>query len=126
MNLEQKQLQEKNRDNILGILLKEHAERKLKRMPTADDILLAINLKLDKYEEQYPVGPTRYEKRNSLEIRKENLQKVVSLIDGLRQEGITLKELSVRKIISEANYRRCRLKLDALSKLLEDKEEKEQ
>ena len=119
-------LQEKNSDNILGILLKEHATRKLKKMPMTDDILLAINLKLDEYEEQYPVGLAKYEKRNSQEIRRGNLQKVVSLIDELRQEGITLKELDERKIISEANYRRYRLELEALSKLLDDNQEKEQ
>ena len=121
-----KKLQEKNRDNILGILLKEHAIRKEKKIPIEDDILLSINLQLDEYEEHFPVGPTRYEKRNSQEIKRENLQKVISLIDGLRQKGVTLKELSERKIISEANYRRYRLELEALTKMQEGNQEKEQ
>lgn len=121
-----KQLQEENSDNILGILLKQHAERKLRKTTISVEDLLIINLSLDEYEEQYPVGTARYEKRTSQEIRKENLTKVVSLIDKLRQDGITLKELSEKRIISEANYRRYRLELDALSKLLDDKEEKEQ
>jgi len=121
-----RRLQEKNSDNILGMLLKEHAERKIKRMHITDDILLAINLKLDEYEEQYPVGLARYEKRNTTEIRRENLQRVVSLIERLRQEGTTLKELDARKIISEANYRKYRLELEALSKIAEGNQEKEQ
>jgi len=121
-----KKLQEKNSDNILGILLNEHAARKMKRIPITDDVLLIINLKLDEYEQQYPVGTARYEKRDVLEIKRENLQRVVSLIDELRQEGITVKELNDRKIISEANYRRYRLELEALSKILDDKQEKEQ
>ena len=121
-----KKLQEKNIDNILGILLREHALRKEKKIPVPDDILLLINLQLDEYEQQYPVGPTRYEKRNPLEVKRENLQRVVSLIDSLRQEGVTLKELEGRKIISEANYRRYRLELDALTKIEEGNQEKEQ
>ena len=121
-----KKLQEQNSDNILGQLLKQHAERKLSKLPITQQELLAINLKLDEYEEQYPVGLSRYEKRNPLEVKRENLQKVVSLIEGLRTEGIPLSQMSKRKIISEANYRRYKLELDALSKLLDDKEEKEQ
>lgn len=121
-----KKLQEKNSDNILGKLLKEHAERKMKKLTIDDDVLLAINISLDEYEQQYPVGLARYEKRNTLEIRRDNLQKVVSLIDGLRQDGISLKELSERKIISEATYRRYKMELDELSKILDGKEEKEQ
>ena len=121
-----KQLQERNSDNILGRLLKEHAIRKLKKIPISDEILLDVNLQLDEYEQQYPVGLARYEKRNSLQVRRENLQKVVSIIDRLRQEGNTLKSLNERKIISEANYRRYRLELESLSKILDAKQEKEQ
>lgn len=121
-----KKLQEKNSDNIFGRLLREHATRKEKRMPISDDILLLINVQLDEYEQQYPVGSTRYEKRNPLEVKRENLQRVVSLIDSLRQEGVTLKELEERKVISEANYRRYRLELDALTQIEEGNQEKEQ
>lgn len=121
-----KELQEKNGDNILGKLLREHAERKMKKIPITDDILLTINLSLDEYEQQYPVGLARYEKRNTLEVRRENIQKVVSLIDRLRMDGITLKELNKRKVISESNYRRYRLELDELSQILDGNEEKEQ
>lgn len=121
-----KKLQGKNIDNILGILLREHALRKEKKIPVPDDILLLINLQLDEYEQQYPVGSTRYEKRNPLEVKRENLQRVVLLIDSLRQEGVTLKELEERKVISEANYRRYRLELEALTKIEEGNQEREQ
>lgn len=121
-----KDLQEKNSDNILGILLREHAVRKEKKIPVSDDILLLINLQLDEYEQQYPVGPSRYEKRDTIELKKENLQRVISLIDGLRQSGVTLKELSERKVISEANYRRYRLELEALNQIEEGNQVKEQ
>lgn len=121
-----KRLQSLNKDNILGELLNEHADRKLKRGQLTDIELLAINLKLDEYEEQFPVGSVRYEKRSSQEVRKDQLQKVIDLIEGLRKEGITLKELSERRIISEANYRKYKGELEALSKILDDKQEKEQ
>jgi len=73
-----KKLQEKNSDNILGILLQEHAERKLRRETISEELLIKINLSLDEYEQQYPVGPTRYEKRNPIEVKREYLQKVIS------------------------------------------------
>ena len=120
------ELQKQNNDNTLGRLLKEHAERKLSKTPLTDEGLLAINLELDKYEQQYPVGLGRYEKRNPLEVRRENFQKIVSLVEGLRVEGISLSELSEKKIISEAVYKRYRQELEVLEKLLDDKQEKEQ
>jgi len=121
-----KKLQEQNRDNVLGELLKQHAERKLRKLPITPQEQLAINLQLDEYEEKYPIGLSRYEKRNPLEVRRENFQKVVSLVEGLRAEGMSLSQMSERKIISEAVYRRYKLELDVLTKLLDDKEEKEQ
>lgn len=121
-----KKLQEENSDNILGQLLKQHAERKLGKLQISPQELLAINLQLDEYEEKYPVGLPRYEKRNSLEVRRENLQKVVSLVEGLREEGLSLSQMSERKIISEAVYRRYKLELEAITKLLDDNQEKEQ
>lgn len=120
------ELQKQNSDNTLGRLLKEHAERKLSKIPLTNEGLLAINLELDEYEEQCPVGLSRYEKRNPLEVRRENFQKIVSLVEGLRAEGISLSELCERKIISEAVYKRYRQELEVLSKLLDDKQEKEQ
>lgn len=110
----------------MGKLLSEHAYAKEKKIPLTEEDILFVNIRLDEYEEQYPVGTSRYEEGTSLEERREYLQKVVSLIDGLRQEGATLSQLSESKIISEANYRRYRLELDALSKILDDKQEKEQ
>ena len=120
------ELQKQNSHNILGRLLKEHAERKLSKKTLTAEGLLAINLELDEYEQQYPVGLCRYEKRNPLEVRRENFQKVVSLVEGLRTEGISLSELSEKKIISEAVYKRYKQELEVLTKLLDDKQEKEQ
>lgn len=120
------QLQEKNSDNALGALLKAHSFRKERKRRLTAEEAVAMHMALDKYEEQYPIGTTRYEERSPLEVRREHLQSVLSLIQGLRQEGVTLKELDERKIISESNYRKYKLELDALSKILDDKQEKEQ
>ena len=121
-----KRLQEENAENILGQLLKQHAERKLKKLAITSQELLAINVQLDEYEEQYPIGLSRYEKRNPLEIRRENFKMIVTLVEGLRTEGISLAQMNERKIISEAVYRRYKQELEVLTKLLDDKEEKEQ
>ena len=121
-----KQLQARNKDNILGRLLEEHAERKIKRVELTDEEKVIINLELDKYEEQFPVGTTRYERRDSQEIRREYLQRVINVIDKLRREGVTLKELSERRVISEANYRKYKGELEALSQILDTEQEKEQ
>ena len=125
-SLRMKRLQEENAENILGQLLKQHAERKLKKLAITSQELLAINVQLDEYEEQYPIGLSRYEKRNPLEIRRENFKMIVTLVEGLRTEGISLAQMNERKIISEAVYRRYKQELEVLTKLLDDKEEKEQ
>lgn len=121
-----KKLQEQNSDNILGQLLKQHAERKLSKVPITQQELLTINLQLDEYEEKYPVGISRYEKRNPLEVRKENFQKVVSLVESLRAEGVSLSQMEENKIISGAVYKRYKQELEVLLKLFDDNQEKEQ
>ena len=120
------QLQEKNSDNALGILLKAHSFRKERRKRLTAEEAVAMHMALDKYEEQYPIGTSRYDERSQLEIRRERLQSVLSLVEGLRQEGATLKELDERGIISESNYRKYKLELDALSKIIDNKQDKEQ
>lgn len=123
-----KNLQEKNEDNILGKLLKRHAERKMKRQELTDEEFVAINLSLDGYEEQYPVGLSRYEKRTTIESRIENLERVISTIESMLKEGITLQEISDRKIISEGMYRKYKTEYENLTKILDGdgKEEKGQ
>jgi len=120
-----KKLQEKNKENILGELLKKHAERKMKRQKLEDEELIDINLKLDEYEEQFPVSVSKYEKRNSLEIRRENLQRVIDLVEELMRDGMTLKQISQNRIISEFNYRRYKSELESLSKILDNKTDNE-
>lgn len=120
------QLQEKNSDNALGILLKAHSFRKERRKQLTAEEAVAMHMALDKYEEQYPIGTSRYDERSPLEIRRERLQSVLSLVEGLIQEGATRKELDERGIISESNYRKYKLELDALSKIIDNKQDKEQ
>lgn len=115
-----KHLAEINQDNILGKLLERHAERQMKREQISDAELLRINLQLDKYEEQFPVGITKYEKRNAIEIRKDNVSRVIQTVETLLAEGYTLKELSEKGLISESGYRRYREEAINLSKILED------
>lgn len=123
-----KKLQEKNKENILGDLLKEHAERKMKRQEITDEEIIKINLALDEYEEQFPVGLVKYEKRTSQEVRKQTLEKVISAIENMRAEGMTLQQISERKIISEGMYRKYKAELENLIKILDGngEEEKEQ
>jgi hypothetical protein len=121
-----KRLQEENSDNALGRLLKQHTERKLRKLPITSQEILLINLQLDEYEEKYPVGQSRYEKRDTLEIRKENFQKVVSLVESLRADGLSLSEMEKTGIISGAVYKRYKQELEVLLRLLDDNQEKEQ
>ena len=123
-----KQLQEKNDGNILGDLLKRHADRKMKRQEISDEEIVAINLALDKYEKQYPVGLVKYDKRTTIEARRENLERVISTIENMLNEGMTLQEISDRKIISEGMYRKYKTEYENLTKILDEdgKEEKGQ
>jgi len=116
-----KKLQEANSTNILGALLKEHAQRKMKRYKLTAEDTICVNLELDKYEEEFPVSTARYEGRTSLDVRRENLQRVVNLIEGLMNDGMTLKELNDKKIISEANFRKYRAELESLTIILDGK-----
>ena len=116
-----KMLEENNSTNTLGLLLKEHAQRKIKKHKLTKEDSVRVNLALDLYEEEFPVSTARYEDRSSLEIRKENLQRVVDSVNELMDNGMSLKEISEQKIISEANFRRYRAELESLSIILDGK-----
>lgn len=121
-----KRVQEANKDNVLGCLLKDHADRQMKRQKTTPEQLININLQLDKYEQEYPVGLTKYEKRNSLEIRLENIKRVVELVEEIMQTGMTLKEINDRGIISESNYRKYKEEVKKLEIILNGRDRKEE
>lgn len=116
-----KNLQEANMDNILGKLLKCHADRKMKRQEITPEELIQINLELDKYEEEFPVGLARYEERNPQEVRLENLIRIIETVDKLKEEGLTIKEISQRGIISESNYRKYKAEAENLTNILKEK-----
>lgn len=101
-----KKLQEANKDNILGALLTQHAERKMKRQKITNEELIRINLKLDQYEEEFPIGLNRYGNRTVQDVRIENIQRVLDLVEGLTASGMTVKEISEQGIISESTYRK--------------------
>lgn len=115
-----KQLAENNQDNILGQLLSQHAERQMRRQAVTDAELIRINLQLDQYEEEFPVSTARYEKKNSIEIRRDNVLRVIETVEALLESGHTLKELGETGVISEASYRRYKEEAINLSKILED------
>jgi len=115
-----KKLAEENKDNILGKLLYEHANRQMKRQKADSFELVKINMLLDQYEEEFPVGLIQFEKGNALEKRKEIISKVIETIDDLLGNGYTLKELNEKGIISESSYRKYREEAENLSKILED------
>lgn len=121
-----KQLQESNEDNILGLLLKQHAERQMRRQQMTPDETVHVNLLLDKYEEKNPVGLAKYEHRTSLEIRRDRLQNVVSTVEDMIKNGKTLKEINDEKIISESLYRKYKEELNNLSKILDGEKVEEQ
>lgn len=116
-----KKLAEENKENILGKLLYEHASRQMKRQVVEPSELVKINMTLDKYEEEFPVGIPQFERGNTLEKRKEIVSKVIETIEDLLENGCTLKELSEKGIISESSYRKYREEAENLSKILEDK-----
>lgn len=115
-----KQLAEINQENILGQLLKQHAQRQMKRQIVDDIELLKINMQLDEYEKEFPVGLTRYEKRNAIQVRRDNVFKVVETVEVLLKEGYTLKQLSEKSIISESSYKKYKEEAINLSKIFED------
>lgn len=115
-----KKLALQNEGNILGKLLNEHASRQMRRQKISDIELIKINTQLDKYEEQFPVGTTRYEKRNSIEARRENILRVIQTVDELLDKGYTLKKLAEEDIISESSYRKYREEAMHLTRILEE------
>ena len=78
-----KKLEKENEDNILGRLLFEHADRKMRRQEISPVELVRINVQLDQYEEEFPVGTTIYEKKSAIEERKENVLKLIETIEDL-------------------------------------------
>ena len=121
-----KKLQEENFDNELGVLLREHAIRKMKRMEITDEEKIRINRILDEYEEKYPVGLARYENRNSIEVRLQNISRMIDMVEELIKNGITIKQLSESKVISESNYRKYKEEAEYLTKILKGKDRKEE
>lgn len=115
-----KKLAQENEDNILGKLLLEHADRQMKRQKVDSFELVKINMKLDQYEEEVPVGPMKFEKTNAIEARREIVSKIIEAVEALLEQGHTLKELSEDGIISESSYRKYREEAINLSKILED------
>ena len=116
-----KKLAEQNENNIFGKLLSQHAERQMKRQKVSEAELVRINLELDRYEEQNPTGIVRYEQKNSIELRMENVSRVIETIEVLLNSGYTLKQLNEEGIISESSYRKYREEAMNLSKILTDK-----
>lgn len=119
-------LQLENSDNILGTLLRRHADRKMKKEELSPQERIKTNCMLDEYEEEYPVGTAKYEKKNPIEARLEVISKVLESVDELKENGITIKELSDKKIISESSYRKYKEETENLSKILEGKNRKEE
>lgn len=121
-----KKLQEENSHNQLGYLLKMHADRKMKRREVTLGERVEINCMLDEYEKEVPVGITKYEKRNPIEARLEVITRMLEAIDEMLQSGITIKELSKRKIIGESSYRKYKEEAENLSKILRGRDRKEE
>lgn len=105
-------------DSILRKLLIEHAERKMKRQEISPEKLIKINLLLDEYVEEHSIGMPRYEKRNPLEVRLENYKRVLEAVRLLMQDGMTLKEICDKGIITEGTYRKYREEVDNLTIIL--------
>lgn len=109
-----------NPDSILRKLLIEHAERKMKRQEINKEELIKINLLLDEYVEEHSIGMPRYEKRNPLEVRLENYKRVLESIDLLMQDGMTLKQICDKGIITEGTYRKYRTEVESLTEILKN------
>lgn len=112
-----KKLAEENKENILGELLANHADRKMKRQQISLKERLEINLLLDQYEEEFPIGVSRYESRKPQEVRIENMQRVIDLVGELVESGKTIKEISKEGIINESTYRKYKSELANLKSL---------
>ena len=117
-----KNLQKENEDNELGKLLKEHADRKMRRQEITSNELVMINCILDEYEKKYPVRNIKYQDKGFIELRLQTILKIIETVDELIAEGNTLKELNEKNIISESNYRKYRLEAENLSKIVNNNE----
>ena len=115
-----KKLQEENMDNELGKLLKEHADRKMRRQEITPNELAMINYILDEYEKKYPVRKTKYEDKSLIELRLQTISKIIYAVELFLKDGTTIKELSERKIISESSYRKYRTEAENLRKILQE------
>lgn len=113
-----KELQKANKDNQLGTLLEEHFSRKMRRQKQTAEKYFLMCVALDEYEKEHPVGNARYDQRDPLEIRREYLQKVVSLVENGRGTKATPEE-STGGSVSESYLRKCRAELEALEKIME-------
>lgn len=121
-----KKLEEENSENQLGELLREHSERKMKRQELTSKEKIRIQCMLDEYLEDHPVGITRYESRNPIEVRLETITRVLKTIEELLESGMTLKQLSEERIISEASYRKYKEEAKNLEQILNGRDRKEE
>lgn len=115
-----KNLQEDNKNNELGKLLQEHANRKMKRKTITLMEQAKINYILDEYEENYPVGNAKYENKDFIETRFKTIAEMLNTVNDLINEGNTIKELSENKIISESSYRKYKIEAENLKKILNE------
>ena len=86
-----KKLQEENSDNLLGQLLREHSERKMKRQELTNKEKIRVHWMLDEYIKEHPVGQKKYESKNPTQERLETITIVLKTIEELLESGMTLK-----------------------------------
>ena len=121
-----KKLEEENMDNQLGQLLREHAERKMKRQELTNKEKIRVHWMLDEYIKEHPVGQKKYESKNPTQERLETITIVLKTIEELLESGMTLKQLSEERIISESSYRKYREEAENLNKILNGRNRNEE
>lgn len=121
-----KKLEEKNQDNILGSLLKEHSERNIKEARKKESLeeknnrRIWVTKQLDIFIEENKLKIETLSGNSLNSIRLNNMEKTLEVVDSLIQKGKTIKQLDEEGIISESMYRKYRAEVENLKRIFND------
>lgn len=118
-----KKIEEKNKYNILGSLLRDHSDRNIKEARKKETIeekrtrIARINKELDEFLSENDLNIQKLECNELTKIRIENMEKTVEMVNNLLSEGRTLKQLDEEGIISESTYRKYKAEVENVKKI---------
>ena len=118
-----KKLEEKNKDNILGSLLRDHADRNIKEARKKDTLgdkklrRIRVNKELDEFLSKSDLNIQKLGRNELSRIKIKNIEQTLELINSLLDKGKTIKQLDEEGIISEATYRKYNEEAENMKKI---------